>query len=324
MAHTWTPDEAPDQTGRTAVITGANAGIGLQIARALARRGGTVILACRDRGRGERAASLIRTESPGADIQVVALDLASLASVRNAATEIVRTSPRLDLLINNAGVMQVPYQRTEDGLELTLATNHLGHFALTGLLIDRLLAAPGSRVVNVSSLAHRHATVRFDDLNGERDYDPADAYGQSKLANLLFTYELQDRLDASGSATVAIAAHPGIVETDLWRTSSRLERVAISRRLRPLNFWLSQDAAHGALPILRAALDPTARGGEYYGPGGPGQFAGRPERVEPSAASRDPDARRRLWDASEELTGISWLTPSGDDRSAKTRSISPR
>jgi NAD(P)-dependent dehydrogenase (short-subunit alcohol dehydrogenase family) len=304
---TWTLQDTPDQTGRTAVVTGANAGLGREVARQLAARGATVVLACRDRGKGERAATLIRGESPHADLHVVGLNLASLASVREAAGEILSVSQRLDLLINNAGVMQVPYQRTGDGLELTLATNHLGHFALTGLLIDRILAAPGSRIVTVSSLAHRGGEIRFDDLQGERTYDASDAYDQSKLANLLFSYELQDRLGGAGASTAAIAAHPGIVATDLWRTSSRFERLVISRRLRAINFWLSHDEQHGALPILRAALDSAAHGGEYYGPGGLGQFAGRPERVESNAASHDPAVRRRLWDVSEELTGVSWL-----------------
>jgi NAD(P)-dependent dehydrogenase (short-subunit alcohol dehydrogenase family) len=263
------------------VITGGSAGLGLETARALAAEGSSVITACRR----------------GGD---VALDLASLASVRAAAEQILAAAGRLDLLINNAGVMDVPYRRTEDGFELTLATNHLGHFALTGLLLERLLETPGSRVVTVSSNAHRRGVMRFDDLQGERSYDPAEAYAQSKLANLLFTYELQRRLAATGAGTIAVAAHPGNARTALWRGSSALERALI--RLP----WLAQSARAGALPTLAAALDPSARGGDYYGPSGPFQYTGRPTRVESSTSSHDAESQRRLWEVSEQLTGVSY------------------
>jgi NAD(P)-dependent dehydrogenase (short-subunit alcohol dehydrogenase family) len=305
----WTAAEVPDQSGRTAVVTGANAGLGLATARVLAARGATVVLACRDIVKAERAAGRIRTEAGRANVHVVRLDLSSLASVREAADELGSDYPRLDLLINNAGVMAVPYQRTEDGFELTLATNHLGHFALTGLLLERLLATAGSRIVTVSSIAHRRGVMHFDDLQSEHRYKPADAYGQSKLANLLFTYELQVRLHAAGAGTMALAAHPGNARTDLWRTSSRLERMLISPRLRLLNFWLVQSAELGALPTLRAAVDPSARGGDYCGPAGPFQYTGYPTRVESSPRSHDAAARRRLWDVSEQLTGVSYRIP---------------
>jgi NAD(P)-dependent dehydrogenase (short-subunit alcohol dehydrogenase family) len=289
------------------VVTGANAGIGLEAAKVLAARGATVLLACRDVSKGERAADAIRAGAKGANVPVVRLDLASLASVREAAEEIRRTSPRLDLLINNAGVMQVvPYQRTADGFELTLATNHLGHFALTGLVLDRLLATPGSRIVSISSVAHQRGVIRFDDLQSERAYSASAAYEQSKLANLLFTYELNDRLEAARAPTIALAAHPGNARTSLWKSSSRLENAVISPRLRLLNFWLVQDAERGALPTLRAAVDPSVRGGEYYGPAGAFQYTGDPIRVQSSARSHDLGARRRLWDVSEELTGVSY------------------
>jgi NAD(P)-dependent dehydrogenase (short-subunit alcohol dehydrogenase family) len=305
----WTAAEVPDQSGRTAVVTGANAGLGLATAGVLAARGATVVLACRDIVKAERGADQIRTEAGRANVHVVRLDLSSLASVREAADEVRSDYPRLDLLINNAGVMAVPYQRTEDGFELTLATNHLGHFALTGLLLDRLLATAGSRIVTVSSVAHRRGVMHFGDLKSEQRYKPADAYGQSKLANLLFTYELQARLEAAGAGTIALAAHPGNARTDLWRTSSRLERMLISPRLRLLNFWLVQSAELGALPTLRAAVDPSARGGDYYGPAGPFQYTGYPTRVESSPRSHDAAARRRLWDVSEQLTGVSYRIP---------------
>jgi len=334
----WTAADVPDQSGRVAVVTGGSAGIGLETARVLAQRGATVVLACRDPAKAGRAAGQIRAGAspavggvparaalaaagsgrdrarppaggtPAPDVRVVHLDLSSLASVQAAAGEIRAAFPRLDLLINNAGVMDVPYQRTEDGFELTFATNHLGHFALTGLLLDRLCAAPGSRVVTVSSRGHFPGVMNFDDLQGERDYRPMPAYWQSKLANLLFSYELQRRLAAAGAAPVALAAHPGVVLTELWRTSSRLERAAISPRLRLLNFWIAQSVEMGALPTLRAATDPGARGGEYYGPRRR-HDTGHPVRVESSARSHDETDQRRLWDVSERLTGVPYHLP---------------
>jgi NAD(P)-dependent dehydrogenase (short-subunit alcohol dehydrogenase family) len=309
----WTATQVPDQSGRIALVTGASAGLGLETAMVLAARGATVVLACRDLAKAERAADRIRAAAGQASVRVVRLDLASLASVRQAANEIRSTYPRLDLLLNNAGVMLVPYQRTEDGLELTLATNHLGHFALTGLVLDRLLATPGSRIVTVSSIAHRRGVIDFDDLQSERRYDPSDAYAQSKLANLLFTYQLHARLQTAGARTIALAAHPGNARTGLWQTSSRLERALISSRLRLLNFWIVQSAQLGALPTLRAAADPTARAGAYYGPGGRFQYTGHPTRVASSARSHDLVAQRRLWDVSEQLTGVSYRmsAPSG-------------
>jgi NAD(P)-dependent dehydrogenase (short-subunit alcohol dehydrogenase family) len=303
----WTAADVPDQSGRTVVVTGANAGIGLENAKVLAARGAEVVLACRDWERAEAAAERIRREVRRANLRIVLLDLVSLASVREAADEIRSTCARLDLLINNAGVMLVPYRRTEDGFESTLAANHLGHFALTGLVLDRLLATPGSRVVTVSSIAHRRGAIDFDDLQLERRYEASAAYERSKLANLLFAYELSRRFVAAGAGTIALAAHPGNARTNLWRTSSRLERALVSRRLRLLNFWLVQSAAEGALPTLRAAVDPSARGGEYYGPSGPFQFTGHPRQVESSAASHDAAAQRRLWEISEQLTGVSYL-----------------
>jgi NAD(P)-dependent dehydrogenase (short-subunit alcohol dehydrogenase family) len=309
----WTAAQVPDQSGRIALVTGASAGLGLETAKVLATHGATVVLACRDLAKAERAAEPIRAEAGRASVRVVQVDLASLPSVRQAAAEVRSSYPRLDLLVNNAGVMDVPCQRTEDGLELTLAINHLGHFALTGLLLDRLLATAGSRIVTVSSLAHRRGVVRFDDLHSERRYDPADAYAQSKLANLLFTYQLQARLEAAGARTTALAAHPGNARTGLWRTSSRLERALLSPRLRLLNSWMVQSAPRGALPILRAAVDPSAHGGDYYGPAGRSEYTGHPTRVASSAGSHDRVAQRRLWEVSEQLTGVSYrlLAPAG-------------
>jgi NAD(P)-dependent dehydrogenase (short-subunit alcohol dehydrogenase family) len=302
----WTAADVPSLAGRVAVITGGNAGIGLETAKVLAQRGGTVVLACRDDRKADQAASQIRSVAPRADVRPVHLDLASLGSVRQAADEILASCPRLDLLINNAAVMYLPFQRTEDGFELTFGTNHLGHFALTGRVLPRLLDTPGSRVVTVSSLGHRSGTMHFDDLMLTRRYHPDQAYWQSKLANLLFSSELATRLAAAGAPSSALAAHPGIVLSGLWRTSPRWERVAISPRLRLVNFWQAQSAARGALPTLRAATDAAARGGEYYGPGGFHEYTGYPVRVASTAAAHDPAAQRLLWDISEQLTGVSY------------------
>jgi NAD(P)-dependent dehydrogenase (short-subunit alcohol dehydrogenase family) len=296
----WSETDVPDQRGRTAVVTGANSGIGLETARVLAGHGARVVLACRDLRKAEGAATAI---GAGADVDVVRLDLASLASVREAAGELLAACDRIDLLINNGGVMEPPYERTEDGFELTFATNHLGHFALTGLLLERLLETAGSRVVTVSSVAQARGVIDFDDLQSERGYGPDAAYSQSKLANLLFTYELDRRLRAADAATSALACHPGIVLTGLYK--SKLERVLLSPRLRLINSWLAQSVEMGALPTLRAALDETAQGGEFYGPPGRG-YTGYPVRVESSPRSYDAAAARRLWTESEGLTGVAF------------------
>jgi NAD(P)-dependent dehydrogenase (short-subunit alcohol dehydrogenase family) len=301
----WTAADVPSQSGRTALVTGASGGLGLETASVLATRGATVVLACRDMGKAGRAADRIRAGTARADVRAVHLDLASLASVRAAAEEIRSSCAGLDLLINNAAVMAVPHRhRTDDGFELTFATNHLGHFAFTGLVLDRLLATPGSRIVTVSSIGHRQGEMHFDDLQLESHYHPWHAYWQSKLANLLFTYELQARLAAAGASTIAVAAHPGNARTELWRATSRLDRALYNPRLRMLTFWFAQTARMGALPTLRAAADPAARGGDYYGPPGRLQFTGYPTRVESNTRSHDVADQRRLWEISEQLTGV--------------------
>jgi NAD(P)-dependent dehydrogenase (short-subunit alcohol dehydrogenase family) len=306
----WTAADVPSQTGRTAVITGASSGLGLETATVLAARGAHVVLACRDMAKAERAAGQIRARAAGRGrVSVVHLDLASLASVRAAAGEIRATCPRLDLLINNAAVMRPPYQRSADGFELTFATNHLGHFALTGLLLGRLLATPGSRIVTVSSVGHLDGVMRFDDLQFESGYRADDAYAQSKLANLLFTYELARRLAEAGAQTAALAAHPGLARTALFRWDPLPVRVLLRPALRPLTFRLLQSAGKGALPTLRAATDPAALAGEYYGPGGRKEYTGYPVQVESSARSHDPEAQRRLWQISGELTEVTCPIP---------------
>jgi len=251
MKAKWTSDEVPGQQGRLAVVTGANTGLGFETARVLAARGASVVLAVRDTDKGKRAAARIAGTAPGANIMVQPLDLASLDSIRAAAGELRARHPRIDLLVNNAGVMLPPRQATRDGFELQFGTNHLGHFALTGLLLEQMLPVPGSRVVTVSSLAHRvRARINFDDLQGERSYNRVAAYGQSKLANLMFTYELQRRLSGAGT-TIAVAAHPGLASTDLARYTPAI--VAFFYAL------VSQQAAMGALPALRAATEVNAK-----------------------------------------------------------------
>jgi NAD(P)-dependent dehydrogenase (short-subunit alcohol dehydrogenase family) len=304
----WTEADVPDLSGRTAVVTGANTGLGLQTARFLAARGAHVVLACRNLDKAHDAASQIAAESPGAGPSVVRLDLASQSCVRSAAGEIRARFPSVDLLINNAGVMEVPYQRTEDGFELTLATNHLGPFSLTGLLLDRLAA--GARIVTISSIGHLDGVMDFGDLQSQRHYDPERAYAQSKLANLLFAYELDRRLRAAGAKVIAVACHPGVVYTGLFANRSRLGRFLLSPGMRVINFWAVQDARMGALPALRAATDPSAQGGAYFGPRRYGLrrrfYTGYPAVVESSARSHDEADQARLWQVSEQLTGVSY------------------
>jgi NAD(P)-dependent dehydrogenase (short-subunit alcohol dehydrogenase family) len=300
----WTAAEIPDQTGRTTVITGANTGLGYETAAALAGKGARVVLAVRNLDKGKAAADLITRSVPGADVVLQELDLTSLASIHAAADELRSAYDTIDLLINNAGVMFTPHSETKDGFELQFGTNHLGHFALTGLLLDRLLPVPGSRVVTVSSVGHRFARrgINFDDLQSERSYHRVGAYGQAKLANLLFTYELQRRLQ--GTNTIAAAAHPGGSRTELTRNLPPVV-AAVTRLAEPL----FQSAEMGALPTLRAATDPGVIGGQYYGPDGFGEQRGHPRVVASSQVSHDTDAQHRLWTVSEELTGVTFPLP---------------
>lgn len=299
----WSTADIPDQAGRVAVVTGANTGLGFETAKALAGAHAHVVIAVRNLDKGKEAATRISAATPGAHIALQRLDLTSLASVRTAAAAVSETHEHIDLLINNAGVMDTPKGTTTDGFELQFGTNHLGHFALTGLLLDRLLATSGSRIVTLSSIAHRMgAAIHFDDLQWEHSYSRAGAYGQSKLANLLFTYELQRRLAVAGVSTIALAAHPGVSNTELLRYSPLALRVMGTLYGR----FVGQSTAMGALPTLRAATDAAAVGGQYYGPGGARQTRGWPEVVESSEQSHDVDLQRRLWAASEELTGVTY------------------
>lgn len=294
----WTTADIPDQTGRTAVITGANTGLGYETAAALAAKGARVVIAVRNLDKGKDAVSRIQQTAPEATVELQELDLSSLSSVRAAADQLKNDHATIDLLINNAGVMYTPRQETAESFELQFGTNHLGHFALTGLLLDRVTAAPAGRVVTVSSVGHRiRAGIHFDDLQLQRNYNRVVAYGQSKLANLLFTYELQRRLGAAGSSTAALAAHPGGSNTELGRHLPLLD---------PVFRMVSQTAAMGALPTLRAATDPAAEGGQYFGPSGPFELRGYPKVVSSSRQSHDEALQRRLWSVSEELTGVSY------------------
>jgi len=297
----WTAADVPDQTGRVAVITGANTGIGFEAAAVLADRGARVVVAVRDLDKGRDAARRITAANPRAHVTVERLDLSSLASVRTAAEELKAANPRIDLLINNAGVMFTPEGVTPDGVEFQFGTNHLGHFALTGLLLESMLPVHGSRVVTISSLAHRvRASTNFDDV--QRPFDRVAAYGRSKLANLLFTYELQRRLSTHGASTIAVAAHPGNSRTGLFRSSPGWIRI-VSKLLAPV---ASQGPKMGALPTLRAATDPTVRGGQYFGPSGPAEQRGYPKVVHSSWQSHDEGLQLKLWKVSEELTGVTY------------------
>jgi NAD(P)-dependent dehydrogenase (short-subunit alcohol dehydrogenase family) len=296
-----TTHDISSQEGRIAVITGANSGIGLSAARELARSGALVVMACRDTTKGDAAAQTIREEIPDARLDVAPLDLASLDSVRAFAERFAHE--RLDLLINNAGVMASPYQKTADEFELQLGTNHLGHFALTGGLLEKLIATPGARVVTISSTAHKIGRIDFEDLQSERSYSRWRAYGQSKLANLLFALELDRRLRAIDAELLSVAAHPGYAATNLQfaATPSRLERAGSA----VLNRVYAQSAERGAMPTLYAATA-AIPGGSFVGPDGFQEMRGTPTIVTPTRAARDPETARRLWDASEQLTGVTF------------------
>jgi len=292
----------PDQTGRRVVITGANSGIGFEAAKELTRKGAEVVMACRSTERGESAAEEIRADVGDADLVVEELDLASLSSVRSFA-ERMSDEEEIGVLINNAGVMAIPRKETEDGFETQFGVNHLGHFALTGLLLDKL--ADDGRVVTVSSGMHERGEMDFDDLHGEESYEKWGAYGQSKLANLLFAYELDRRLKDAGSKVRSVAVHPGYADTNLQRRGPEMAGSKVRKVLMTVaNKIFAQSAEAGALPTLYAAASPDAEGGEYYGPGGVMNMRGTPEKQRSSSRSRDEEDARRLWEVSESLTGV--------------------
>ena len=309
----WTAKDIPDQTGRTVVVTGANSGLGLQTALELARHGAHVVLAVRSLERGRAAAERIEEEVPAARTAVEELDLADLDSVRAFAG---RLDTPVDVLVNNAGVMALPREHTKQGFERQFGTNHLGHFALTGLLLAKLLATGDGRVVTLSSNAHKMGRMNFDDLHGERRYFRWAAYGQAKLANLLFTLELQRRADAAGAPLRSVAAHPGYAATNLQYQANNFTGLPIDKVVnKVLNTVVAQSGAMGALPTLYAATADIP-GGAYAGPDGPGEFRGHPQLVAPNARARDEETARRLWERSEELTGVRFdLAPADVARS---------
>jgi NAD(P)-dependent dehydrogenase (short-subunit alcohol dehydrogenase family) len=294
----WDSNDILDQKGRVAVVTGSSSGVGYETARVLAEKNATVILAVRNLKKGNAAAEKILIQHPNADVKVMELDLANLESVRNSAAEFRSQFSRLDLLINNAGVMMPPYSKTEDGFELQFGTNHLGHFALTGLLFDLIKATSGSRIVNVSSSGHNYGDLDFDDLNWEkRPYKKMKAYADSKIANLYFTYELQKRVDRNGGKPLVTAAHPGWTATELQRHVGLIGF---------LNHFFSQDITMGALPTLYAAVGADVKGSDYYGPSGRREMKGYPKKVESNELSHNQEIARKLWEVSEELTGVNF------------------
>ncbi len=303
VGHHWTSEDIADQSGRVAVVTGANSGIGYETARALADKGATVVLACRNAAKAQAALARIHAESPRGTAVFMPLDLASLQSVREFAKRFDDAYGRLDILIANAGVM-MPVQREEtaEGFELQIGTNHFGHFALVGQLLDKLLATPGSRVVVVSSMAHRWGNMNFDDLNWvRRRYDRVRSYGQSKLANLLFANELTRRLHDHGSRCLVASAHPGWTATDLQRHTPLFQRV---------NPYMAMEPWQGALPSLYAATSPDVQSGAYYGPGGCFELRGYPKKVKSSRGSQSRSVASKLWRLSEEATGVRYLSAS--------------
>jgi NAD(P)-dependent dehydrogenase (short-subunit alcohol dehydrogenase family) len=301
----WTIDRIPNLAGKTIVVTGGNSGIGYEAALQFARHGALVVLACRHLDKAREAIDRIKAAHTEAAVEAMQLDLASLASVRTFAEAYRARHRTLDRLCNNAGVMALPYRKTADGFEMQFGTNHLGHFALTGLLLETLLRTGGARVVTVSSGAHRMGGIRFDDLQWEHGYRKWAAYGQSKLANLLFAYELQRRLEAAGASVISVACHPGYAATNLQLAGPRMAGSSLLEFLSNLsNRVVAQDAAMGALPTLYAATAPDVCGGDYIGPDGLGELRGHPKKVQSNARSHDLEAARRLWGVSEKLTGV--------------------
>jgi NAD(P)-dependent dehydrogenase (short-subunit alcohol dehydrogenase family) len=304
----WTEADIPDQAGRTILITGANSGIGFEAARALAQHGATVVMGCRTRSKAETAVAEIEATDPRGSVEILEIDLSDLESIQSAADTFNASHDRLDVLVNNAGLMALPKQHTAQGFEMQIGVNHLGHFALTGHLCDLLLASGPSRVVTVSSLGHRPGTIKFDDLNSERSYSPWPAYFQSKLANLLFMRELQRRFETHDADTVAVAAHPGLSDTNLGRENAGGLLMRVMNLGRPLVMAvMAQNSAMGALPTLRAATDDDVVGGDYFGPDGFNEYKGHPKKVAMSAAAANSEHAARLWAMSEELTGVSYL-----------------
>lgn len=301
----WTTSDMPDLTGKTIIVTGGNSGLGFESVKAFAQKGAKVVLASRSAEKGETAKAEILKEKPKGSVEFEVLDMADLESVKKFSERIHQKYSQLDVLLNNAGIMTTPYFKTKDGFEGQVGTNHLGHFALTGLLLDLIQNTPGSRVVNVSSMAHKQGNMNFNNLlfeNG-KGYSPMKAYGRSKLANLLFTYELQRFFERNNIKSISVAAHPGVSQTNLAR---HLEDKLYFKILYPIFKLMTQDAEKGALPQIRASVAPDVKGGEYYGPSGFNEMKGSPVRVESNAASHNHEDAKKLWELSEKLTGVTF------------------
>jgi NAD(P)-dependent dehydrogenase (short-subunit alcohol dehydrogenase family) len=307
----WTSSDIPDQTGKTALVTGANSGLGLRSAQALARAGAQVILGCRNPDKAADALTLVKADAKGAEPLYAALDLADLGSIEACAAEVGRHVDKLDILMNNAGVMAIPRRETADGFEAQFGTNHLGHYALTGRLLPSLLRAPAPRVVTTSSHVHRGGKMRWDDLHWRTSYRKWMAYGQSKLANLLFAFELDRRARDAGTALVSVGAHPGYAATHLQSVGPEMAGNSFMERATELtNKVFAQSDVQGAWPQLYAATMPDVEGGTYYGPGGVFEMRGSPKLAKTSAAARNEADAQRLWELSEHETGVvySWPT----------------
>lgn len=292
----WTAENIPDQSGKIIIITGANNGLGFVDAKELSGKGAQVIMACRNLEKANDAKEKILEKHPGASLDIMELNLADFDSIKKFAAGFSQKYQKLDVLINNAGVMMPPYQKTKQGFELQFGTNYLGHFMLTGLLLSKILKTPNSRIVNVSSALHNFGSMNFDDLNWEKSYNKIKAYGRSKLSNLLFTYELQRKLSATGKDTICLASHPGWATTNLQRTSF----------FRFFNWIFGQSPETGALPTLYAAVSPDAEGGKYYGPSGFMERSGAPKEVDSNKESKSLEEAKKLWDISVQLTGINF------------------
>lgn len=292
----WTAENIPDQKGKIVIVTGSSSGIGYEAARVLANKGAKVIIAVRNLEKGEKAKEKILNQNESADVEVMKIDLSDLSSVKSFADEFIKTYAKLDILINNAGVMIPPYSKTKDGFELQFGTNHLGHFALTLQLLNLIKNTPNSRIVNVSSGAHKFGNINFDDLNWEsRKYKPMRSYGDSKIANLYFTLELARRMSGNDNNLLVTAAHPGWTATDLQRHSGLFDF---------LNQFFAMPIEQGALPTLRATTDLDATSGDYYGPHAFGEWRGYPVKVQPNKLAKDEIIAKKLWNVSEELTNV--------------------
>lgn len=316
----WTLDSMPDCSEWTVVVTGANSGIGFETTRAFAAHGATVIMGCRSLAKADDARGRIESENPPGELIVEELDLADLTSVREFADRITAQHPAIEVLVNNAGVMATPHRTTEDGFELQFGINHLGHFALTAHLLDAVLAGNWeSRIVTVSSRMHEQGEIDFEDLNSERSYGKWDAYGQSKLANLLFTFELGRRLEAADADAISVAAHPGWAATELQSKGPEMAGQRLRKRFMNLaNALIAQSAEQGAWPTLYAATHPELSGGEFVGPSGFLEMRGSPAIAEPAEHATDVETARRLWDRSEELTDVSFDLPAPPTRTEST------